>query len=69
MPLGYINIPRCDIIVLENPMTFDYQMGIMTPEALDSIIEQCRDIKVKLMELGPTARAEAVYLRAKEGIV
>ena len=51
MPLGYINIPTYDIIFHENHTTFDYQIGIMTPEALDSIIEQCRDIKLKLVEV------------------
>ena len=51
MSVGTINISKHDIFVLENPMTFDLQIAIRTPEALDSIIEQCRDIKVKLMEV------------------
>jgi hypothetical protein len=51
MALGYINVSKDDVFLLENPMTFDLRIAIRTPEALDSIIEQCRDIKVKLMEV------------------
>lgn len=45
----YIKIPRNDVVVLENPMSFELCIRVLSIEALDNIIEQCRDIKLKLI--------------------
>lgn len=47
---GYIRINRGEVYITENPATFELGLRIMSEEALDSIIEQCRDIKLKLLE-------------------
>lgn len=49
---GCINVPGKDVVISEDPMTFDRQVRIVVDsmEVLDNIIEQCRDIKLKCME-------------------
>ena len=50
IPNGYIRLNRRDVIIMENPATFELGIKLMSEEALDNIIEQCRDIKLKLLE-------------------
>ena len=45
-----IYIPRDEVLFLENPISFSTCIQVLSEEALDSIIEQCRDIKLKLIE-------------------
>ena len=46
----YIRIPSGDVIVVETPETRELRIKITSMTTLDSIIEQCRDIKLKLLE-------------------
>ena len=48
----FINVPGRDVIISEDPLSFDRQVKIIinSMEVLDNIIEQCRDIKLKLIE-------------------
>lgn len=48
--VGSIYVSGHDVSIMQNPMDFDFMLSIRTEEALDEIIRQCRDIKVKLME-------------------
>lgn len=48
--IGIITISGRGVTVAHNPMDFGHQIAIRDEETLDSIIEQCRDIKLKLME-------------------
>ena len=48
--VGYIQINYGDYEFTLNHMSGTMCIAIGSEEALDSIIEQCRDIKLKLME-------------------
>lgn len=48
--VGSIYVSGHDVSIMQNPMNFDFMLSIQTEEALDDILRQCRDIKVKLME-------------------
>ena len=50
--LEYINVPGHDVLIMEDPMSFNRTIKIVVDsmETLDNIIEQCRDIKLKLLE-------------------
>jgi len=51
MFVGNVKLNRFEVFIEESfidPNSLN--LKIMSPEALDSIIEQCRDIKLKLME-------------------
>ena len=50
--IGYITVPGKDVFVMENPMNFgrEIKISINSIEDLDALIEQCRDLKLKLLE-------------------
>lgn len=48
--IGSVYINGHDVSFMRNPMDLTVRMDVKNEEALDSIIEQCRDIKLKLME-------------------
>lgn len=45
-----IRVPCYDIIINQDFRDFETVIEIKDPATLDSIIEQCRDIKLKLLE-------------------
>lgn len=48
----FIKIPGRNVVIMEDPINFDriVKVVIDSMEDLDNIIEQCRDIKLKLLE-------------------
>lgn len=46
----YIKIPKEHAILLENPMDSSLAIRVTTMEALDDLIDQCRDLKLKWLE-------------------
>lgn len=44
-----ITIPR-SVEIEQNPIDFNLRIKLYSMSALDNIIEQCRDIKLKMME-------------------
>ena len=47
-----INIPRRNVVITEDPLNFNptVKIAITDMETLDNIIEQCRNIKLNLLE-------------------